>query len=75
MLTFVSNFLSAVRQAHAATNQQLPRVPCEKSSKLAPSTKNLGSPEISWKIKSHNYYDKPNHKYKYNVVKSRQSLH
>lgn len=47
MLTFVSNFLSAVRQAHAATNQQLPRVPCEKSSKLAPSTKNLGSPEIS----------------------------
>ena len=46
-ITFFHSFESSARQAHAATNQQLPRVPCEKSSELTPEVKNFGSDAIS----------------------------
>ena len=35
--------------AQAATNQQLPREPCEKSSAPGPSVKNRGLETMSWK--------------------------
>ena len=46
--TFFHSFPPSARQAQAATNQQLPRLPWLRSSALAESRKNLGSDTMSY---------------------------
>ena len=47
--TFLKRFFLSAMHAQAATNQQLPREPCEKSSAPGPSVKNRGLETMSWK--------------------------
>lgn len=51
--TFLKRFFRSAMQAHAATNQQFPKEPCEKSSAPRPSVKKRGLETISWKQIKH----------------------